>query len=85
MTVTLTVDPNNRLIVPQETIDALHLEPGKSVEVQIQTVTDAPPHKSDPEKFAAALDKFRGSLREQFLADGYNSVDEYMDDIRPKW
>jgi hypothetical protein len=31
MTVTLTVDPNNRLIVPQETIDALHLEPGKSV------------------------------------------------------
>jgi bifunctional DNA-binding transcriptional regulator/antitoxin component of YhaV-PrlF toxin-antitoxin module len=85
MTVTLTVDPNNRLIVPQETIDALHLEPGKSVEVQIQTVTDAPPHKFDLEKFDAAIAKYRGSMRQQMLDDGYNSVDEMMDDIRPRW
>jgi hypothetical protein len=39
----------------------------------------------DQEKFDAAITKFEGSMREQFLADGYNSVDEYMDNIRPKW
>jgi bifunctional DNA-binding transcriptional regulator/antitoxin component of YhaV-PrlF toxin-antitoxin module len=85
MEVTLTVDQNKRLIVPEEAIEALHLEPGTSITVEVHGVTDAPPRKFDEEKFDAAIKKYRGSMREQFLADGYSSVDEYMDDIRPKW
>jgi bifunctional DNA-binding transcriptional regulator/antitoxin component of YhaV-PrlF toxin-antitoxin module len=85
MNVTFTVDQNNRLIVPDEAIEALHLEPGKSVKAEIQEVTDAPPYKFDPEQFDAAIKKYSGSKREEMLALGYSSVDEMMDDIRPRW
>ncbi len=85
MEVTLTVDHDKRLIVPDEAIQALHLEPGKSIKVKVEEVSDAPPHKFDEEKFDAAIKKYSGSMRQQMLADGYNSVDEMMEDIRPPW
>jgi bifunctional DNA-binding transcriptional regulator/antitoxin component of YhaV-PrlF toxin-antitoxin module len=85
MRVTVSVDESKRLVVPAEFESRLKLEPGTSLVIDVPEVSDAKPHVFDQAKFDAAMDKFQGSLREQFLADGYNSVDEYMDDVRPRW
>ena len=38
--------------------------------------------KRDMRKFEEAIKKYRGSMRKQFLSEGYKSVDEYMAIIR---
>jgi antitoxin component of MazEF toxin-antitoxin module len=85
MKVTLTIGEDNRVLIPQDVIEALHLLPGTKVQAELGEVTDAPPYKFEREKFDAAIEKYGGSLREKMLADGYASVDEMMEDIRPRW
>jgi len=85
MKVTLSVENDQRLRIPTEAYEELHLEPGKLVDVEIKDVTDEAPYKFDREQFRAVISKYSGSMRQQMLADGYASVDELMADIRPPW
>jgi len=84
MKVTVSVDENKRLLVPLEFEEQLKLQPGTSVTVDFpdQEVTEPELRQA---KFTAALDQYTGFMRQQFLADGYSTVDEFMDDVRPKW
>jgi len=40
------------------------------------------PVKADMVGFDLAIKKYGGSLRKQFLASGYTSVDQYINEIR---
>ncbi len=72
-------------MLPREVIDGLQIEPGAKIEVEILSSRDATPYVFDEKRFDEAITKHAGSLREQFLADGWTSVDEYMQEIRPEW
>jgi antitoxin component of MazEF toxin-antitoxin module len=85
MKISLNVTEDRNLLIPPDLAETLHLKPGASVEVEIGEVKDPEPYRFDQTKFDAAIQKFAGSVREEMLADGYSSVDEMMDDIRPKW
>ena len=85
MKVTLEIGQDSKPIFPEELVESLHLKPGAKVDVDFGTVTAPPPHVFDRERFDAAVKKYSGSMRAQMLADGYASVDEMMEDIRPQW
>jgi bifunctional DNA-binding transcriptional regulator/antitoxin component of YhaV-PrlF toxin-antitoxin module len=85
MRVTVSVDESKRLVVPAEFESRLKLEPGTSLVIDVLEVSDAKPHVFDQAKFDAGIAKYAGSMRERMLADGYNSVDELMADLRPEW
>jgi len=70
---------DRKVVVPEEIVDKLRLEPGTPVEVEVQ------PREFDAERFKRVLAEYRGSMREQMLAAGYASVDELMNEIRPEW
>jgi len=85
MKVTVSVDENKRLLVPLEFEEQLKLQPGTSVTVDFPDQEVTEPEGFRQANFAAALDQYTGFMRQQFLADGYSTVDEFMDDVRPKW
>ncbi len=94
MTFAATIDENGALTLPKELREHLELTPHSQVEFRQHggTVTlskkISTPEVSPDERvrrMEAAIAKYSGTFREQMLAEGYNSVDEYMEDIRPPW
>jgi antitoxin component of MazEF toxin-antitoxin module len=87
MKLTLSVDGDRKVIIPAEVIERLHLEPGASVRVKVSAGI-VKPYVFNQEKFDAAMrwdDEHREEFRQRMRDDGYASVDEYMNDIRPPW
>jgi bifunctional DNA-binding transcriptional regulator/antitoxin component of YhaV-PrlF toxin-antitoxin module len=84
MKFTGSVTEERQLVLPKEVMESLRLEPGARVEVEIRAATDAKPYEFDEKRFDAAIERYRGPMRQQFLAEGWTSVDEHMDFIRPK-
>ncbi len=88
MTFTATIDAEHHLVVPDTVVTDMKLVPGSQFLVEIKE----PIYSADPEakrqraeRLEAALLKYQGSMREQMLAEGYASVDELMNEMRPPW
>ena len=82
MKFTVSIDEQENVAIPIEIRRALKQLPGRSLEVE----ADMPvkPWDFDKEAFDEAVRIYSGSMREQMLAEGYASVDELMQDIRPR-
>jgi bifunctional DNA-binding transcriptional regulator/antitoxin component of YhaV-PrlF toxin-antitoxin module len=87
MRLTLSVGDDRRIVIPADALESLHLEPGATVAVEIVPEEREPqtPARLTFDEVTAELEKLRPAFRERMLADGYHSVDEYMNEIRPKW
>ncbi len=85
MTFTGTIDADHKVIIPDEVLETLNLEPGKPVQLDARVPAAAKSFEFDEQKFDAAIEKYSGLLREDFLGRGYATVDDYMNEIRPKW
>ncbi len=85
MRFTGTIDAEHQVTLPDEIVTELHLQPGSQVIMDVSEVISTSDKLERSKRFKQALDKYRGSMREQMLADGYVSVDEMMADIRPEW
>ncbi len=94
MTFAATIDENGQITVPAEVRETLDLTPDSQVEfrqhgkvITLNKKIDKP--QLSPEervrRLEAAIAKYGGTLRDRMLADGYKSVAEYMNDIRPSW
>jgi len=74
-----------QVVIPKAIRDNLGLSKNAAIEFELKgaTVTlRAKSHANEMANFDLAMKKYAGSLRKQFLASGYKSVDEYIDDIR---
>ncbi len=88
MKYTTKVSERGQVVIPKAIRDSLKLDKNSAIEVEMigTTVTltpvGAPTPKRDMRKFDEAMKKYRGSMREQLLADGYSSTDELMKHLR---
>ena len=91
MTFAATIDENGQLTLPPELREHLDLTPNTIVEFQEQdgVVTlsrQRPQSQITPEervrRLKAAVAALQPSMRAAFLAEGWTSVEEYMDDMR---
>jgi AbrB family looped-hinge helix DNA binding protein len=74
-----------QVVIPKPIRDNLRLDKNSAIEFELKgsTVTlRAKPANSDMANFELAIKKYAGSLRKQFLAKGYKSVDQYIDEMR---
>jgi len=88
MRVTGTVGEDNQIILPEDVVRALRLSPGTAIEVDIRPPAMRESSEDKRRRSAhldAVLDEFQGSMRQDMLDQGYASVDEMMNDIRPPW
>jgi AbrB family looped-hinge helix DNA binding protein len=86
MTFVATIDEHGQVSIPSEVMESLRLEPGTPVELEIRTPEPEPakdqPEEFDAERFKRWFDKYRGIGRAQFLAEGYTSIEEYVNEMR---
>ncbi len=85
MTFKASVNECGQVTFPQEALDALGLKENSTFEFEVDRDRLIVKPQRDMQAFDAWAKKYTGSMREQFLAEGYTSVDEYMEEIRPKW
>jgi AbrB family looped-hinge helix DNA binding protein len=79
------VGQRGQVVIPKPIRDNLGLDKNSSLEFELKgtTVTlRAKRAESDMANFELAMKKYAGSLRKQFLADGYTSVDQYIKESR---
>jgi bifunctional DNA-binding transcriptional regulator/antitoxin component of YhaV-PrlF toxin-antitoxin module len=82
MTFVATIDERGQLAIPGEVMEGLRLEPGATVEVEVRAPDQDKARSSDADRFNRWFEKYRGSKRAEFLAAGYTSIEEYMNDLR---
>lgn len=89
MTYAVRVDENGLLTLPQEICEHLGLTANSEVELEESgnVISLHPRSKATEEAdriqtMMERTQKYVGSQREQFLAEGWTSVDEYIDDMR---
>ena len=88
MKYTTKVSERGQVVIPKPIRDSLKLSKNSAIEFEmtgtkvILTPAVTPTPKRDMRKFDEAMKKYRGSMREQLLADGYSSTDELMRDLR---
>jgi AbrB family looped-hinge helix DNA binding protein len=91
MTFAATIDENGQITLPLELREQLNLAPNTQVEFEerdgVITMTKTQPDPPvDPEERArrieAAIAKLRPAMRAAFVAEGWNSVEEYVNDMR---
>jgi AbrB family looped-hinge helix DNA binding protein len=71
-----------QVVIPKKIRDDLGLNKNSEIEFELKgTVVTLRP-KRDVSNLDLAIKKYGGSLRKRFLASGYKSVDEYIDEIR---
>jgi AbrB family looped-hinge helix DNA binding protein len=73
-----------QVVIPKPIRDSLGLNKNSSIEFELKgsTVTLKSSRDREMRNFKLAVKKYGGSLRKQFLADGYTSVDQYLDETR---
>jgi AbrB family looped-hinge helix DNA binding protein len=76
------VGERGQVVIPKAIRDNLGLDKNTALEFELKGATVTLRAKRDLGNFDLAMKKYAGSLRESFLASGYKSVDEYIDDIR---
>jgi AbrB family looped-hinge helix DNA binding protein len=76
------IGQRGQIVIPKPIRDNLGLNKSSSMEVELKGRVILLKEKDDMAAFEAALKKYRGSLRKRFLAKGYKSVDQYLDEMR---
>ena len=71
-----------QVVIPKAIRDNLGLGKDSAVVFELKGTTLTLTPRRDMKRFDEALQRYRGSLRRQFLADGYKSVDEYLKETR---
>jgi AbrB family looped-hinge helix DNA binding protein len=71
-----------QVVIPKAIRDNLGLNKNSSIEFELKGSTVILKAKDDMADFEKALKRYGGSLRKQFLAKGYKSVDQYLDEMR---
>ncbi len=82
MKYTTKVSERGQVVIPKPIRDSLKLDKNSSVEFEMKGAVLTLRPKRDMRKFDQAIKKYRGSMREQFLADGYTSTDQFTAEIR---
>ncbi|ADW68463.1 isoprenoid biosynthesis enzyme family protein [Granulicella tundricola] len=92
MTYIATVDHEGQIKLPQEILE--HLGVSANVQVELEATEGAVKVsrrlageatmslENRLKRAKDAIEKYGGPVREQFLAEGWKSVDEYIDDMR---
>lgn len=76
------VGERGQVVIPKVIRDNLGLDRNTAIEFEVKgTVVTLTP-KRDMRRFDEAVQKYRGSLRKDFLADGYASIDQYIKESR---
>jgi AbrB family looped-hinge helix DNA binding protein len=76
------VGERGQVVIPKEIRDNLGLNKHSVIEFKLKGATVVLKTKDDLADFEQALKRYGGSLRKQFLAKGYKSVDQYVDEMR---
>ncbi len=76
------VGERGQVVIPKPIRDNLGLNKNSTIEFELKGTVVMLAPKNNLEQFKRALDRYKGSLRKQFLADGYTSVDEYLAEMR---
>jgi AbrB family looped-hinge helix DNA binding protein len=76
------VGERGQVVIPKPIRDTLGLDKNSAVEFELKGRTVMLKPKDDLVDFELALKRYGGSLRKQFLAKGYKSVDEYLNEMR---
>ena len=72
-----------QVVIPKAIRDNLGLGKNSAIEFELKgtTVTLKASRDQEMRNFELAMKQYGGSLRKQFVADGYTSVDQYLDEI----
>lgn len=76
------VGERGQVVIPKAIRDNLGLDKNSALEFELKGATVTLRAKRDMGNFDLAMKKYAGSLRKQFLADGYTSVDQYINESR---
>ncbi|MCU1322846.1 MAG: looped-hinge helix binding domain, AbrB family [Acidobacteriaceae bacterium] len=76
------VGERGQVVIPKAFRDNLGLDKNTAVEFEMKGTTLTLTPKRDRHDFDLAMKRYRGSLREQFLAEGNTTVAEYIKEIR---
>lgn len=79
------VGERGQVVIPKPIRDSLKLDKNRSVEFELKGTVLTMRPKPKVSNIDLAIKKYGGSLRKQFLADGYKSVDEYIAESRGRW
>ncbi|HEV2620234.1 MAG TPA: AbrB/MazE/SpoVT family DNA-binding domain-containing protein [Acidobacteriaceae bacterium] len=71
-----------QVVIPKAIRDNLGLNKNSAIEFELKGATVTMKPQRDVSNLDLAIKKYGGSLRKQFLADGYKSVDEYIAESR---
>lgn len=73
-----------QVVIPKPIRDKLGLSKNSAIEFEFKgtTVMLRPSREQELRNFDLALKKYAGTLRKAFLAKGYKSVDQYLDETR---
>jgi AbrB family looped-hinge helix DNA binding protein len=73
-----------QVVIPKAMRDKMGLTKNAAIDFELKgtVITLTPSREREMRNFELALKKYGGSLRKQFLADGYKSVDQYLDETR---
>jgi bifunctional DNA-binding transcriptional regulator/antitoxin component of YhaV-PrlF toxin-antitoxin module len=74
---------HGEIVIPPGVRDELRLLPETTVEVDVTPANSCPAEREpDWQKLNALVARLRLPMRDALLADGYLSVDAYIDDLR---
>ncbi len=76
------VGQRGQVVIPKGIRDTLHLDRNSTVEFELDGNVLTLKPKKDMRRFEEGIRRWKGALREQFLADGYTSTDEWIAEIR---
>ena len=76
------VGERGQVVIPKAIRDNLGLNKNSAIEFELKGATVILKVKDDIADFEKALKRYGGSLRKRFLAKGYKSVDQYLDEMR---
>ena len=71
-----------QVVIPKAIRENLGLSKDVSIVFELKGTTLTLTPRRDMRRFDAAMRKYRGSLRKEFLEEGYTSVDEYIRELR---
>jgi len=80
--VAMKIDEHGQITIPKAIQESCGLTPGVELEVTVRDGAVVLEPKRDTASFDAAMKRWKGSLRQQMLADGYTSTRELMQDLR---
>jgi AbrB family looped-hinge helix DNA binding protein len=78
------VGERGQVVIPKPIRDNLKLDKNTTLEFELKgaTVTFRAKPVADMTNFERAIKKYAGSLRKSFLASGYKSIDDFIDESR---